>query len=152
MYNTTTYEIVKGSTLINPGSKSFVIDHPNDPNNQYLVHTCLEGPEVGVFYRGKSEITNNSFVTIELPTYTRKLAFHYTIQLTPIGNSKQNLFLECSEIENNCFTVYGDKCRFFWIVHGNRDNQFVVEPYKSDIQIRGNGPYTWSTFEKGGAK
>ena len=36
-------------------TKTFIIDHPID-KNKYLVHGCLEGPEFGVYYRGKSEI------------------------------------------------------------------------------------------------
>ena len=37
------------------GAKTFVIDHPDD-ENKYLVHVCLEGPEAGVYYRGKAEV------------------------------------------------------------------------------------------------
>ena len=44
--NTTTGEITS-----NAASKTFVIDHPIDPE-RYLVHACVEGPESGVYYRG----------------------------------------------------------------------------------------------------
>ena len=145
MYNTNTNEIVKGSVTMTPASKSFIIDHPDNPKNQDLVHACLEGPEVGVFYRGKCEIVDNQSVTIELPKYAIHLAFNYTVQLTPIGVCKKQLLLECSEVENNSFTVYGNNCHFFWLVHGNRDNNMEVEPYKSDIRVHGDGPYTWSS-------
>ena len=152
LYNTSTSEISYGSVAwgditINP-TKAFIIDHPDDPQNQYLVHACLEGPEVGVFYRGKCAILDNCSTTIQLPSYTKKLAFNYTVQLTPIGNGKRQIVLECSEVENNQFVVYGENVEFFWIVHANR-NTLDVEPHKASIQVRGDGPYKWaSTFEK----
>jgi len=47
-------------------AKSFIIDHPKEPETKHLVHVCLEGPEAGVYYRGKGEITNNETVEISL--------------------------------------------------------------------------------------
>jgi hypothetical protein len=75
VYNTVTSEIAYNT------SKTFVIDHPID-KNKYLVHACLEGPEAGVYYRGKSEIVNNDFVEIILPDYVDLLATEFTIQIT----------------------------------------------------------------------
>lgn len=34
------------------GTKSFRIDHPDDPENKYLVHYCAEGPEPQNVYNG----------------------------------------------------------------------------------------------------
>jgi hypothetical protein len=136
VYNTTTFEVCYNTT------KTFVIDHPVD-KSKYLVHACLEGPESGVYYRGKSEITNNESVTIELPEYVDALAKDFTIQITPIYSNKQKQrWLEASEIENNSFTVYGENTKFYWIVHGKRDD-IIVEPLKSTVNVKGNGPYKW---------
>ena len=141
---TNTSEITYGSVALGDiTTKAFIIDHPDDPQNQYLVHACLEGPEEGVFYRGKGVITDNCSTTIKLPIYTEKLAFDYTVQLTPIGNNKRQIILECSEVENNQFTVYGENVDFFWLVHANR-NTLDVEPYKSSVQLHGDGPYKWA--------
>jgi len=68
------------------------------------VHACLEGPEAGVYYRGKGEIINNYSVEIELPDYVEKLATDFTINLTPIFNGDFNINLLTSKIENNKFT------------------------------------------------
>ena len=38
-------------------TKTFVIEHPNNVD-KFLVHGCLEGPEAGVYYRGKDKIVN----------------------------------------------------------------------------------------------
>ena len=135
MYNSATTEIVYSS------SKTFVIDHPTD-ENKYLVHACLEGPEAGVYYRGKGEIENNESVTILLPDYADSLADDFTIQITPIFNGSTLQTYNVGEIENNQFSVYGANGKFFWIVHGKRDS-IDVEPLKSKTSIKGYGPYKW---------
>ena len=55
-----------------------------DPE-KYLVHACLEGPEAGVYYRGKGKLDN--FKTeIKLPDYATQIAKRfYGTQLTPIS-------------------------------------------------------------------
>jgi hypothetical protein len=49
----------------------FVITHPLDSNKE-LVHSSLEGPESGVYYRGESQLTKGSAV-IALPNYFEAL-------------------------------------------------------------------------------
>jgi len=123
------------------GSKTFIIDHPLD-QNKYLVHGCLEGPEAGVYYRGKGEITNDTYTTITLPDYVEKIAYDFTIQVTPIYSGKINQQIHVTEIQNNTFEVYGENCMFFWLVQGKRVN-IEVEPLKSETEVKGDGPYTW---------
>jgi len=122
------------------GSKSFIIDHPLD-TNKYLVHVCLEGPEAGVYYRGKGEITNNEFTEIELPYYVNELACEFTIQITPIYGNKI-VTLNSSELENNKFMVYGENSKFYWVVYGKRYD-IDVEPNKENVTIKGSGPYKY---------
>jgi hypothetical protein len=128
------------------GGKTFVIDHPID-KNKYLVHACLEGPESGVYYRGEGIISNNNFTTIELPNYVDKLASNFTVNITPIyhENAEENFNLKCSRVVNNKFNVYGKNCSFFWLVYGKR-LELDVEPYKSKINVKGDGPYTWIQY------
>ena len=123
------------------GSKTFVIDHPND-NTKYLVHGCLEGPESGVYYRGEGEITNHVSTTIELPDYVKNLATNFTIHVTPIYSGKELKQLYVSRIVNNSFQVYGENCEFYWMVQGKRLD-IEVEPLKAVTNIKGSGPYTW---------
>lgn len=69
--------------ILQASIKNFVIDHPTKPGKK-LVHTCLEGPENGVYVRGK--VLNRNF--IELPDYWKGLVDETTItvSLTPIGS------------------------------------------------------------------
>ena len=81
---------VDGSGNLAATSKSFLIDHPTKEGYS-LRYGSLEGPEYGVYIRGKLE----NGKTIELPDYWVKLVDSNTItvQLTPIG-SHQNLYVK----------------------------------------------------------
>jgi hypothetical protein len=141
MYNVADHEIVYSAS-----AKSFVIDHPTYPENKYLVHACLEGPEAGVYYRGKGEIVNGEYVEIHLPDYFGTLCKDgddATIQITHIYDGKVKVF-SASEVnlETNTFTVYGENGRFNWLVNGKRGN-IRVECDKSSTNVRGDGPYKY---------
>ena len=126
---------------ISYNTKTFIIDHPTD-YNRYLVHACLEGPESGIYYRGKGEITNNYSVIILLPNYVSSIGYNFTIQITPISSYKKLVNYSVSEVANNQFTVFGDNGRFFWVVQASR-GEVMVEPLKTEVEIKGNGPYQW---------
>jgi hypothetical protein len=68
--------------LLSATTKSFVIDHPTKEGMK-LRHGSLEGPENGVYIRGRLKDNN----TIELPDYWTGLVDEETItvNLTPIG-------------------------------------------------------------------
>ena len=130
-----------------PTNKSFIIDHPLD-ESKYLVHACLEGPEAGVYYRGKATIENDESIAIQLPDYVSPLATNLTAQITPIfskdkktNKSTKNIY-ETSEIEDNKFTVYGKNGSFYWTVYGTKD-EINVEPNKSELNVQRDGPYAW---------
>jgi hypothetical protein len=114
-FNSVAYRLyVNGAFAAN--TKSFVIDHPTKPGMK-LQHGSLEGPENGVYVRGKIQGK-----VIELPDYWIGLVDEETItvQLTAIGRS-QNLYVV--EVSNNIvfidsenhtepycyFTVYGER-------------------------------------------
>lgn len=94
--------IVAGATVTAPtfqgainvqSWKGFDIKHPNKENHR-LRHICLEGPEAGVYIRGR--LTGNN--TIQLPDYWHGLIDpeSITVSLTQIGYS-QDLIVETIE-------------------------------------------------------
>lgn len=100
--------------------KSFLINHPTQPGKK-LQYGNLEGPEHGVYFRGKS----TSYV-IELPEEWTGLVDEETItvQLTSIGKH-QSLYVE--EIKNNKVTVGisgwtfpQPQLNYFYLIHGER--------------------------------
>jgi photosystem II stability/assembly factor-like uncharacterized protein len=124
-------------------AKTFIIDHPRD-SSKHLIHACIEGPEAGVYYRGRGEIINNESVEILLPEYVESLAKDFTIEITHIYDGTQPKSYSVSEILYNRFTVYGENGSFYWQVTGARSN-IIVEHDKNETSVRGNtdGPYLW---------
>ena len=98
-------------------SKSFVIDHPTQ-NNKKLVYGAIEGPEFGVYYRGKIK-----GCYIELPEEWTGLVHEdsITVQLTSdkffsslfIKNISDNVVTISNRIPgvkpSGFFTVYGER-------------------------------------------
>ena len=101
----TTYQVrVNGSFAAT--SKSFVIDHPTKKDYQ-LVYGSLEGPEHGVYVRGK--VTNG---VIELPDYWAALVDEdtITVQLTAIGDSGNRWVID---VADNKVTTGGGAAFYF---------------------------------------
>jgi hypothetical protein len=63
--------------------KPFDMSHPSRGEGHRLRYACIEGPEVGVYFRGR--ITNK--IEIELPSYWKDLVHinSISVQLQPIG-------------------------------------------------------------------
>ncbi len=131
-------------------AKSFIIDHPKD-SSKYLVHACIEGPENGLYYRGKAQlsekISDNEYVSqIQLPTYLTGFARDYTVDVTPIYNKNYpNAKVIASEVNEDDFTfnIYSNApIEVNWVVYAKHDD-LLIEPQKSDISVYGEGPYTY---------
>lgn len=104
-------------------TKSFLIDHPTEQDKK-LQYASLEGPENGVYIRGK--LVNDN--VIELPDYWKGLVDDQsiTVNLTPIGNY-QTLFVDT--ICDNNITVGGENINCFYTVFAERKDvdKLVVE-------------------------
>lgn len=100
-------------------AKSFDIKHPLKPDTHRLRYVSLEGPEFGVYLRGKLEGNNK----ISLPDYWNGLVHEnsITVNLTSIGkyqelyvkeiiNGKEITIGSNNEEDINChYTVYGER-------------------------------------------
>lgn len=123
--------VVNGATHINGflsfnssivgKTKKFDIPHPTKKNHR-LSHVCLEGPEAGVYYRGR--LTNKS--VIELPEYWKGLvdAETITVNLTPHG-SYQELFVKSIE--------WGARINVVNNAGGAIDCSYVVYAERKDV-------------------
>jgi hypothetical protein len=120
--------------------KTFVIDHPTSAS-KYLIHACLEGPEAGVYYRGKGEVADDGNALVNLPNYVDAFATDLTVNVTPIYNGNVRT-LNATEVCSNQFKVFGNPGPFHWHVYGKRQS-IIVEPEKSNVELKGSGPYKW---------
>ena len=122
--NVTTLNLAGAAAVINVGAsggdvtvagnfyavkKSFLINHPSKPGSK-LEYACLEGPENGVYLRGRLDGKKE----IKLPDYWKDLvhADSITVQLTPIGSSdchyvskytSKKITVDCESGKINCF-------------------------------------------------
>ena len=131
MTNETTRMYIDGSGTISvPGafsasSKSFLIDHPTKENKK-LEYGCLEGPEFGVYHRGRAQSN-----TITLPDYWTALVREETItvQLTSNGSFQHLYVVSQSLTEIVIGAADGETIDCFYTVYGERADidSLVVE-------------------------
>ena len=82
---------------------------------------------------------DDSSTIINLPEYVKHLGYNFTVQITPICSSSQNINLYgTSEVVDGTFTVYGKSGKFFWTVFAQRLD-INVEPNKKDTKVKGDG-------------
>ena len=122
--NVTGDTVITGS--LTAASKSFDIPHPTKEGWR-LRYGVLEGPEHGVYFRGKT--TRN---IIELPDYWSGLIDEtsITVHLTPIKNSTQHFVVK---VESNKIFIESETglINTYFIVYAERtDVEKVLLEYK----------------------
>ena len=125
------------SSSIVATSKLFDIKHPSKTNHR-LAHASLEGPEIGVYYRG---VLKDSQI-IDLPDYWKDLVDSNTItvHLTPIENYQ---YLHYTLAENKIvvrnFSNTSIHCSY--IVYGERkDVDRLTVEYQGDTIMEQGKP------------
>lgn len=90
-------------------TKNFAIPYPGDAT-KLLVHSCIEGPEIGLYYRGQAELSGG-LATVALPPYFEQLAMKVgrTVLLTPVfvNNTDAVSNLAASVVAGGQFNVRG---------------------------------------------
>ena len=126
--NITAAEVTAGGKTLS-SRKDFDIPHPTK-DGWRLRHVCLEGPEAGVYYRGR--LTNDTM--INLPEYWDGLVDPETItvSLTQIGSS-QDLIVDAIQwgkrIKVRSGTAANIDCYF--LVHAERkDGERLIVEYE----------------------
>ena len=119
-----------GSTINVQSWKGFDIKHPNKEGHR-LRHICLEGPEAGVYYRGR--LKNEKM--IRLPSYWKGLVNvdTITVQLQPIG-AHQNIIIKRWDDEFIYLQGQGGMpINCFYHVFGERiDGEKLIIEYEGD--------------------
>ena len=111
-------------------TKRFDIPHPTKGDAYRLNHGCLEGPELGVYIRGKLDGSH----IIEIPEYWKGLVDYdtITVQLTPFGKADSSLYVK--EIGEDKIILSSDhlvQVKCFYQVYGERkDVDKLVVEYK----------------------
>ncbi|MFH1319865.1 MAG: hypothetical protein ABII90_04325 [Bacteroidota bacterium] len=108
------------------GGGAFKIDHPQDPENKYLIHSFVESPDMMNIYNGNVILDNNGETTVELPDYNEVLNIDFKYQLTPVGSSMPNLYI-AEEVQNNSFKIAGGvpNKKVSWQITGIRNDKWA---------------------------
>ncbi len=123
------------------GAKTFLIDHPLDPENRYLRHYSMESPEVLNVYRGNVVLDANGEGVVTLPGYFDAININVTYQLTAIGAAAPELHVQ-SEVDGaGQFTVAGGRggMKVSWVVYGERNDPIMRQPGMRDVEIEKQG-------------
>lgn len=111
----------------------FLIDHPLDPENRYLLHSFVESPERLNVYSGTVVTDADGAATIDLPEYFDALNEDFRYQLTAIGTFAQAIVTE--EVRDNHFAIATDRpeVKVSWQVSGVRRDAFArANPFVAD--------------------
>mgnify|MGYP006288106603 FL=1 len=116
------------------GDKAFRIDHPLDPENKWLYHSCVESSERLTTYSGNVILDENGEATVEFPDWFEALNKDFRYQLTPIGGPSPSLHI-AQKVKNNKFSI-GGGCpglEVSWQVTAVRNDKHAREnPFKAE--------------------
>lgn len=130
------YGVLSNGNMGATGTKTFIIDHPKDPENKILRHFSVESNEVLNIYRGTAAFDANGEVRIELPDYFADINRNPTYQLTPIGGPGQ-LYIK-QKIENNRFVIAGGQSgmEVSWMVTAERNDAYLQQyPQQRAVEL-----------------
>ena len=113
--------------MLNKPGGGFKIDHPLDPEGQYLSHSFVESPEMLNMYVGTVVTDDDGTATVELPDYFETLNRDHRFQVTALGQFA--LATVEGEVRENTFTVLTDKPRVTvsWQVTGVRQDNWAEQ-------------------------
>ncbi|HZW06236.1 MAG TPA: hypothetical protein VFF65_03860, partial [Phycisphaerales bacterium] len=144
------------------GVKAFRIDHPLDPMNRELWHSCVESPDMLNVYSGNVTTGGDGLATVELPPYFSALNRDFRYQLTVIDEGDEpEVFVWAKvirKVADNRFTVRTSRpgVEVSWQVTGVRKDalaekhRLVVE---RDKPAERKGTYLHpEAFEKNGGE
>jgi len=104
---------------------SFVIDHPLDPENKYLIHSFVESPAMLNIYNGNIITGPDSIAIVKLPNYFEAENINFTYQLTCVAKPAYAYVLK--EVEDNFFIIKTSEpqTKVSWQVTGERNDKWA---------------------------
>jgi len=125
------------------GTKSFRIDHPQDPTNKYLLHYSAEGPEPLNIYSGNIVTDERGYATVNLPTYFDDINTDLRYQLTVIDSKNSDDFVLAKVVQeeaHNQFVIRtsAPNAKVSWRVEARRNDRFV-QKYGAPVEVEKEG-------------
>ncbi len=110
------------------GAKFFAIDHPLDPANKFLRHASIESNEILNLYRGTNVFDSNGRARVALPDYYDAINTNPSYQLTAVGASMPNIYVE-QELKNGIFVIAGGipGKKVSWQITAERNDPYLQQ-------------------------
>ena len=131
---------------LSKGGGTFKIDHPQDPENKYLIHSFVESPDMMNVYNGNIVSDANGVAVVSLPSYFEAENKDFKYQLTVLDNSADFVMAKVSKkINNNTFEIKTSKpnVEVSWQVTGVRKDKWadahrVVPELEKEARYKGS--------------
>jgi hypothetical protein len=141
------YAVYASGRFLATGTKSFRIDHPFNPENEYLLHYSTEMPEPQNAYNGSVTTDSNGEAWVQLPDYFGAINKDFEYQLTVVDDTDSDQFVMAKvarEIRENKFKIRTSqpRVRVSWEVKAKR-NDLYVRKYGAPVEVQKN------EFERG---
>lgn len=125
------YAVYADGNFAASGTKTFVIDHPDDPENRLLLHYCAEGPEPFLIYRGTATLDASGAAVVALPEYFDQIARDPQYQLTAVGAPAPSLHI-ASKVNGGMFSIGGGS--------PGLEVCWTITAVRNDLWVRANPP------------
>jgi hypothetical protein len=111
---------------LSKGAGGFKIDHPLNPEGQYLQHSFVESPDMMNVYNDNVTLDGSGEAWVDLPLWFEALNRDFRYQLTAIGAPGPNLYI-AQEVSENRFKIAGGEpgMTVSWQVTGIRHDPYA---------------------------
>jgi hypothetical protein len=116
---------VRVAGILDNSKSGILLDHPVDPENQYLYHSSVNSPDMKNVYDGVVTLDSAGSATVILPDYFETFNTDFRYQLTCI-DSYAPIYIS-KKIGNNRFEISGGKpgMEVSWQVTGIRNDAYA---------------------------
>jgi len=124
---------VFGDFDVSNGTKNFLVDHPLDPANRYLVHAAVESSEVLNTYSGNAVLDQDGRAVVQLPDWFEELNTDFRYQLTSVGGYAPVFVAE--ELDGNRFVIGGGVpgLKVSWQITARRNDAWLrAHPFSAE--------------------
>jgi len=114
---------------------TFKIDHPQDPENKFLIHSFVESPDMMNIYNGEIKTDASGAAIVNLPSYFEAENITFRYQLTIVDETQFAQARIAKRIANNQFTIITDKpnISISWMVTGIRNDAYAQKHRIVDV-------------------
>lgn len=125
---------------ITGSTKNFIIDHPLDPYNKVLRHSCVESDEHKNIYDGTVKTDSKGYASITMPSWFTALNENFRYQLTVLDDGEEFVMAKVTrKLAGGSFTIRTSKpgIEVCWMITGERKdgyaraNPLIVEEMKA---------------------